>query len=273
MFIPNTEQFNYPEDTAGHYAPVNEIHNIIFDKNYPYVDYSKGFAFKRFWVKVLLTLIVFPMAKIKMGIRIYGKNNLKKYKKVLSKGAVSVSNHVNNWDYICVMKALHHIRFPYLLSIKENINGDSGPLVRLVGGIPIPVNDKEAIVVFNKAINKLIQEGNILQIYPEGSMWEFYSPIRPFKKGAASIAIKNNVPIIPMAFTYRKPGWLRRKLFKQIALFDLHIGEPLFANKDLEKAAQVNDLTIRMHNAVCSLAGQSDINKYSPIYNNSKRID
>ena len=46
MFDPKTDKYPYPEDTASHYAEVKMDRGIIFDKDYPYVDYSKGFAFK-----------------------------------------------------------------------------------------------------------------------------------------------------------------------------------------------------------------------------------
>lgn len=271
-FIPDTSRFPFPEDTSMHYAEVNMDRGIKFDKNYPYVDYSKGFRFKRFWVRVLLNTIVAIMAKVKMGLKIEGKGFLKQYKDILSSGAVSVANHVHYWDYICVMRALHKIRWPYLLSWDKNVNGPSGPLVRFVGGIPIPLHDPEATVAFSNAINKVIKEGNILHIYPEGSMWEYYRPIRPFKIGAASIAIKNDVPIIPLGFSYRKPNWIRRKVFHQLALFTLKIGEPLFPNPDLPRNKQIEDLTIKAHQAVVSLSDlKEDI--YEPIYNNSKKIN
>lgn len=273
MFIPETHnKFPYPEDTSSHYITVKMDRGFVFDKDYPYVDYSKGFAFKRFWVRLLLRLTVFPLARVRMGLRIKGKVNLKANKELLKKGAVTICNHVHFWDYICVMKALHNYRWPYLLAWDKNVNGESGPLVRFVGGIPIPEHDNEATLAFTKSITKLLDDGNFLQIYSEGSMWEYYAPIRPFKRGAASIAIKNDKPIIPMAFSYRKPGWIRRKIFKQMALFTLHIDEPLYANKELEKSAQIDDLTIRAHEVMCVLAGVEK-NPYPPIYNSSKRID
>lgn len=273
MFIPNTDKYPFPEDTAGHYLEVDMDRGIVFDKDYPYVDYSKGFAFKRFWVRLLLRLIVFPMAKIRMGIRISGKENLKRYKALLSNGAITIANHVQMWDYICVMKAIHNFRWPYLLSWDKNVNGKDGPLVRMVGGIPIPLNDNEATIAFIKSVKKILDDGNFLHIYPEGSMWEYYTPIRPFKRGAASIAIKNNKPILPMGFSYRKPGWIRRKIFKQNASFNLKIGEPLVANPDLDKTAQIDDLTTRAHQAICSLTNQAESNIYPAIYSNSKKID
>ena len=78
MFVPNTDKYPFPEDTGGHYLEVNVDRGIIFDKNYPYVDYSKGFSFKRFWVRLLLRIIVFPFSHLKMGIKIEGKHNLKR---------------------------------------------------------------------------------------------------------------------------------------------------------------------------------------------------
>ena len=274
MFVPNTNnRFPYPEDTCGHYAEVKMDRGIVFDKDYPYVDYSSKFAFKRFWVRLLLRLLVFPWARVKMGIKIKGKKNIRRNKKLLKGGAVIISNHIHYWDYICVMKAVHNFKWPYLLSWDKNINGDSGPLVRLVGGIPIPLHDNEATIAFSNSIKKVLDAGGFLQIYPEGSMWEYYAPIRPFKSGAASIAVKNNKPILPMAFSYRKPGWFRRKVLKQPAAITLKIGTPIMADPDLNKAKQIEDLTIRAHQAVCSLAGFDNDNIYEAIYNNSKRID
>ena len=274
MFDPKTDKYPYPEDTSGHYLDVTMDRGIIFDKDYPYVDYSKGFAFKRFWVRLLLRLLVFPiLSHFKMGIRIKGKKNLKRYKEELKGGAITIANHVHMWDYICVMKAVHNLKWPYLLSWDKNVNGPDGPLVRMVGGIPIPVTDLEAQIAFNHAIKKLLEDGNFLHIYPEGSMWEYYAPIRPFKNGAASLAIKNNKPILPMAFTYRKPSWIRAKIFKQPAALTLNIGEPIYADPDLDKTAQVDDLTTRAHEALCHLAGFDGDNIYPPIYKNSKRID
>lgn len=275
MFIPNTNnKYPYPEDTCAHYLEVKMNRGIKFDKDYPYADYSKGFAFKRFWVRLLLVLLVFPILSFfKMGIKIKGKKNLKANKELIKNGAISVANHIHMWDYICVMKALHGYKWPYLLAWDKNVNGESGPLVRMVGGIPIPLNDMEATVAFSNSIKKLLKDGNILHVYAEGSMWEYYAPIRPFKDGAASLAIKNNKPIIPMAFSYRKPSWIREHIFKQPAAITLNIGKPISANPDLNKRQQVEDLTIRLHEEICRLAGFNGDNKYPPIYNNSKKID
>jgi len=99
-------------------------------------------------------------------------------------------------------------------------------------------------------------------------------PIRPFKRGTASYAVKYNKPILPMAYTYRRPGFIKRRIFKQIALFTLNIGSPIYKNDNLPYSEQEYDLTKRAHEEVCKLANinPSD-NIYGPVFNNSKKIN
>ena len=171
------------------------------------------------------------------------------------------------------MKSLRPIR-PYLLCWAPNISGENGKLVRLVGGIPIPENNFRATLVYVEQIRELLNSGGCLQIYPEGSMWEYYAPIRPFKHGAAYFSCKFNKPILPMAFSYRRPNWIRRKIFRQFACLTLSIGEPLYPDKKLDKKEQEIELTKRCHKEVCILAGiNPNDNIYQPIFDKSKRID
>ena len=146
--------------------------------------------------------------------------------------------------------------------------------MRLVGGIPIPESGAKATMTYLKAVNNLLKDGNWLHIYAEGSMREYYAPIRPFKHGAAYFAAKNNKPILPLAFTYREPGFIRKHIFKQIVCFTLNIGEPVFIDETLPKKEQKTDLLIRSHEAVCRLAGiDPKENIYPPVYDNTKRVD
>ncbi len=265
--------FPYPERTDGHYLKIKKDDGTVFDKDYPYVDKSKKFKFKRNLVRLGLYVIVFPFSYLRMGLRIRGKKNLRKNKELLKHGALSISNHVNMWDYIAVMNAIKPFK-PYVLVWDKNVSGESGPLVRLVGGIPIPEHDMKATMAYMDAVNDLLDHGGWLHMYPEGSMWEYYRYIRPFKKGIAHLARMTHKPIIPLAFSYRKASWLRRTLFKQPAVFNLCIGEPIFINEDLSPAEQEIDLLNRCHEEVAFLAGLSEEeNLYEPIFNNDKRID
>lgn len=273
MFDPKTNKFPYPENTDGHYIKLKKDRKIVFDSNYPFVDRSKSFRFKRFLLRILLRVIVLPVVNIRMGIKIKGKENLKKHKDVIKNGIVSCCNHVHMWDYLAIVSAIKPIK-PNILIWAPNINGEWGNMMRLVGGIPIPEADSNATLKYIKAVKKLLNDGEWLHIYAEGSMWEYYKPIRPFKAGAAYFACECNKPILPLAFTYREPSFIRKHIFKQIACFTLHIGEPIYKNNELSKKQQRTDMVIRSHEAVCKLAGiNPEQNLYDPIFDDSTRID
>lgn len=273
MFDPKTNRYPYTEQTDQHYLKVKKDRGIVFDADYPYIDNSRWFRFVDFLVRVALRTVVFPAAYIRLGLRIEGKNNLKKHCAELERGVVSVCNHVHMWDYIVILCAVKPRR-PRLLTWAPNINGENGSIIRHVGGIPIPEDNLKATKAYLNTIRDLLSSGGLLHIYAEGSMWEYYAPIRPFKQGAAYFACESGVPVLPLAFSYRKPGWFRRKILRQIACFTLHIGEPVYPDKSLAKKQRQKDLTVRCHRAVCSLAGfKEGENIYPPVFEHNKRID
>lgn len=273
-FDPKTNKYPYPAGTNQHYLEVHKNRGIVFDTEYPYVDKSKSFLFKQGLVRCVLNILVFPLCRLRMGLKIEGKENLKQYRDVLENGVVSMANHVHMWDYIAIMYAIRPFR-SYHLSWAPNVNGENGTLIRMVGGIPVPNTNVAATKAYLKAVrNLLINDHGWLHIYPEGSMWEYYAPIRPFKRGAAHIACDVNKPILPFGFSYRKPCWIRKHIFHQIATFTLHVGEPLFPNNDIGPKEREKDLTVRSHEAVCSLVGiDPKDNLYPPLFNDSMRID
>ena len=273
-FDPKTNRFPYPEDTDRHYLIVKKDKGIVFDAEYPYVDRSKAFLRKQNLLRALLRVIVFPLCTIRLGLKIEGRENLKKNRELLSGGVVSVSNHVHMWDYLAITKAICPVR-PNVLSWAPDINGEFGTLIRLTGGIPIPETGIPATKAYLKAINKLLTEDHEwLQIYAEGSMWEYYAPVRPFKTGAIRIAIDCDKPVLPIGFSFREPGRIRKTIFRQIATITLRIGEPILPDRTLPINERRKEMTVRCHEAVCRLAGiEPGENIYPPLYDQSKRID
>jgi 1-acyl-sn-glycerol-3-phosphate acyltransferase len=134
-------------------------------------------------------------------------------------------------------------------------------MVRTVRGIPIP-ESKAANLTFMRALTRLHQEKKWLHVFPESANWEYFQPIRPFKPGAFSLAYNFNVPIIPMAFSYRKPTAFYRFFGKKTPLVTLKIGEPLYPDMTLNRKTAINKLLHESHKSMCELAGIE--NNYYP---------
>lgn len=273
MFDPKTKKYPYTENTDGHYIKVKKDNGLVFDKDFPYINNSKLFRFKRWWFRLFIYTLVILVSNIRLGLRVKGKKNLRKHKDIIKNGVVSCCNHVHYWDYLGICHGIRPYK-PHFLAWAKNIRGGLSKQMILMGGVPIPEDDLRGQVAFVKAIGNHLNSGGWLHIYPEGSMWEYYQPIRPFKRGTSVFACKYNKPVLPMAYSYRRPNWIRRVIFRQIACFTLNIGEPIFKNNALPKNEQELDLTTRAHREVCKLAGiDPDKNLYSPIYNDSKKIE
>ena len=272
-YDPQPTQYLFPEKTDQHYLPLRYQKDIVFDENYPYVDKSFKHRFISGCFRILTLVAAFPIMRIRTLLRVEGRENLRKYRKVLKNGVVSVSNHVFIWDFIAVMYAVRPFR-PWIPAWDKNMRGENRHLIRYSRGIPLPTGSHRATAAFAKAIDKLLsEEKQWVHICAEGSMWEYYMPIRPFKKGSFTFAVRNNVPVMPLAFSYRKPKGLQ-KLFWHRPLLTLHIGEPIFHDTSLNKVASADKLARETHAAVCRLAGiEPEDNIYEPVFANSDRID
>ena len=196
--------------------------------NYKYVKNNIFFKLiSNLFYYIIVAPIIFLISKIIFGLRIEGKENLKNIKS----GAISVSNHVQYID--CAMLGLAW--FPKRIYYTAKTDGFKMPvvrhLVRLLYAIPIPekISCKEN---FYKALDDLLAKNKVVHFYPEASLWPYYNKLRNFKNGAFKIASKNNVPIIPFVFSFRKPTGIL-KLFKSKPCLTLSVLPPVYPNRNL----------------------------------------
>jgi 1-acyl-sn-glycerol-3-phosphate acyltransferase len=54
---------------------------------------------------------------------------------------------------------------------------------------------------FLRAVKVLLGRGETILIYPEQSMWWNYRKPKPLQDGAFTLAVRNNVPIVPIFIT------------------------------------------------------------------------
>ena len=92
---------------------------------------------------------------------------------------------------------------------------------------------KKEIIFYNE-INKLLRNGKIVQMYPEGSLWPYYDKIRNFKYGAFKMAVEANVPIQPIVFKYVNK-WYKRK-----PAIVCEVLKPIYPNNKLKKELMSN---------------------------------
>ena len=253
MYYQHNLPYTYPERSDAHMLELKRTREIILDKDYPYMPHGAWFRTKRAAVAAVLHLVVFPIMHLTHGLRIYGRKNLRKHKKELKNGAITISNHVFMWDYLCVLKAIRpHIS--YFPAWKPNFESGFQPFMRILGGMPIPEGDIHAMIAFKRDLDKVVADGKWLHVFPEGSLWYFYPDIRPLKPAAFRYAVTYGKPLIPISMSFRpRKGW--RKLFGKGPFVDLHIAEPLYADPTLPPREAADELRARAYKIMQEMNG------------------
>jgi 1-acyl-sn-glycerol-3-phosphate acyltransferase len=230
--------------------------DLVIDEQYPFLDKSLAFRFKSALLYFGIFTLVFWISPIRFGLHIEGKHILKKHRALLKNGALTVSNHMLRWDFLIILQAVRYRRL-YFPAWKENLTGPDRGVIRLVGGIPVP-SDIHTFKCFNNAFDELVQRKKWLHVFPEGSNWHYFQPIRPFKKGMFTMAYTHNLPVIPMAFSYRESKGLYKLLKKGYPLITLRIGEPILPDRSKSRKEAVKLLREQTHAAIVELAGITD---------------
>lgn len=246
--------YQYPDEYDQHMVESVPVVEKEFDENYPY--YKDGLFYKtaRFFAYLTAYTVGYVVCLFKHGIRFVGRENLKKHKEGLSSGCVTICNHVLRYDYMCIMRGICP-NFQYYPAWNAKLLDKDRHCVSFTGGIPVP-QKRAGLRAFFKAFDRHMSENAWIHFFPEAAMWPFYQKIRPFKKGAFSLAVKHNQPILPMAFRFRDPGKLAKFFGAKEPFASLHIGEPIYPDSSIEsRAGRVNKLLNDSYRAVERLAG------------------
>ncbi|QQO08028.1 lysophospholipid acyltransferase family protein [Breznakiella homolactica] len=246
----------YPSNPDEHMTRVQQQVSITVDDKYPFLDKSFKFRFMSGLLYLGIFTLVFILSPLRFGLKIEGRSILRKHRKLFRNGAMTVSNHMHRWDLLFALQAVRYRRL-YFPAWKENLAGKDRNLIRLTGGIPVPT-DLHVMRRFNEAFDELHARRKWFHAFPEGCSWPYYQPIRPFKKGVFTMAYRYGLPVIPMAFSYRKPAGLFRLFKGKYPFITLRIGEPLFPDTNLNRKEAVIRLREECHRAIVELAGITD---------------
>lgn len=153
------------------------------------------FDFKRPLYRIVKWLILHifpPVFRLLYGFRVVGRIPEEK----MQNGCISVCNHVHKLD--CVMLACVFQDYTMqFLSLESNLHIPvAGAIVRLMGGIGLPAKLDGWRPVL-KRIKQGLDEGQMLQIYPEGELIDGCRTLRAFQPGAFQITCWFRKPMIP----------------------------------------------------------------------------
>jgi 1-acyl-sn-glycerol-3-phosphate acyltransferase len=126
---------------------------------------------------------------------VYGVENLPR-----RGGAIVISNHISYWDPVVVACALN--RRVYFMAKAELFKIPLlGPVIKKLGAFPVRRNGPDPSSV-RRSI-QLLKNNKIIGIFPEGTRSHSGEILDPHL-GAAMLALKVGVPIVPVAVTGTK---------------------------------------------------------------------
>jgi 1-acyl-sn-glycerol-3-phosphate acyltransferase len=85
-------------------------------------------------------------------------------------------------------------------------------LVRTTGGYVPVVRERHGDKALFKHVDRCLEVGGAVAIFPEGNYGPKEGELLPFHKGFAHFAIKAGVPVVPVALSGTKDVWFRKRI-------------------------------------------------------------
>lgn len=167
-------------------------------------------------------------------------------------GCIITCNHFHPFDSFAVWKIIKtHMKGKLWKVIREgnftNPPAPFGKFFRHCNTLPLSQNRK-TMIKFLSATETLLSRGEKILIYPEQNMWWNYKKPRPMQDGAFKIAVKNDVPILPIFITMRDSDLLDNEGFA-VQRYTIHFLPAIYADKNLTRNQKIDDLKEKNYNA------------------------
>jgi len=162
-------------------------------------------------------LVGVPLLRLVFRFDEAGKENIPH-----SGNYVVIANHINWLDEFALLllfpvePRIHFLADPTILVARKL----QWWIVRQTGGFVPVVRERHGDQALFKHVDRALEVGGAVAIFPEGNYGPKEGELMPFKKGFAHFAIKAGVPVIPVALSGTKDLWLRKRI-------KVAIGEPI----------------------------------------------
>ena len=216
------------DDFAG-----NDISAVKVGSDFPF--YPKGLLWRigEFIAYYLIAIPAVALIWLVSGFTIHGRRKIRALRKKLraegDKGFFLYANHTHWLDAFCGPLVCFPTKSQVLVSPDTVSIKGIRTFVQMLGAIPVPT-EREAVPLFIDAIERRIDEGRAVMIFPEAHIWPYCAFVRDFKAGSFRYPVKQGVPAVAVCVTYT-----RRKLLRFIKTPHRHvyISDPFFPDPSL----------------------------------------
>ena len=244
------QQIVYYSDELNDEFEGSDINPIKIDSSYKYIHKNFFWNITSFILyRLLATPFAYIYMKIKYGIKIENKKILKDFKDT---GYFIYANHTHNMGDAFNPTIVNFPKKVYVVVHPNNVSIPFwGNIIKFLGPLPTP-DDLDSGKNFINAISYYIKRKNVIVIYPEAHVWNYYTKIRPFKAHTFKYPIKENVPTFAVTTTYRK--WKKNR--PRIVIY---IDGPFYADNSLDNKLKKEDLRNKVYNCMVNRSKNNNI--------------
>jgi 1-acyl-sn-glycerol-3-phosphate acyltransferase len=126
-----------------------------------------------------------------------------------------------------------------------------GPLIRMLGAFPVDLGGARALASIKHAL-RVLKDGAVLVIFPEGERAFSDGEMLEFKEGIAAIAIRAQVPILPATIKGGNRVWPQGKKWPR---FFTHVDvtyHPLIYPPKVDEGDACDNLTSQLRDIIAS---------------------
>jgi 1-acyl-sn-glycerol-3-phosphate acyltransferase len=193
---------------------MNDVANVKAAADRPRVDRTR-----RTPIWILIQGLARIATTVMFDLKTYGAYNIPK-----TGGVLLVSNHQSFLDPIILSSGLDRT-LSYLAKAELFKNRFFGWLIGSLNAFPVEQGAGD-IGAVKEAIARL-QDGHLLNVYPEGSRTET-GEMQPLEKGVALVIRRAKVPVVPVAITGSYEAWRRGTPFPKSHPIRIMVGPPMY---------------------------------------------
>jgi 1-acyl-sn-glycerol-3-phosphate acyltransferase len=157
----------------------------------------------------LLRLVAVPLLRLCFRFHVDGRENIPR-----SGNYIVIGNHLNWLDEFAILllfpiePRLHFLADPTLLVTRKV----QWWIIRTTGGYVPVVRERHGDKALFHHVDRCLEVGGAVVIFPEGNYGPKEGELMPFKKGFAHFAVKANVPVVPVALSGTQDLWFRKRI-------------------------------------------------------------